>query len=303
MSKRSPPSGRDGLCGEGPLTPQSSDYDFESDEEKERPHPPGDSNIRNSLPMDLVMPKSPPVRANSAPIQFRTNADGQQQQRASVIMLARRDGTLERTDGNAPRRTAWNYGYFVPPDIPRRHYLDVPVTDKASKEDLPSRKTDGTEMTSGHRDKNIPSRGDVVVSCGDGRKGSHIATSTHVPVFNNNEPTNLITHAKSKSSPPNHLHDSFSFQVLPVSNELLFYFDRPKYSSHSNSSQVTANHDTHSSGTAKSWWTNPLHPFRYSTWTRTNEDEPSRKHQCTPFWKLSVRPSWDFSSSTGSRVA
>lgn len=43
----------------------------------------------------------------------------------------------------------------------------------------PSRKTDGSEMTSGHRDKNIPSPRGVVVSGGD--RSPNVATSSHAP--------------------------------------------------------------------------------------------------------------------------
>jgi len=206
-------SKRTALTGlsEGPLTPQSSDCgssdcDIESDEDRCSID---EIQLKNVFPINLVLPKSPPAPVReygfSAKSWIPADTLKQQQARASVIMLAHRDGTLERM-GNLPKPRPWNNGYdfgnFVPPEIPRHPLgVDVPMKDLPSKEDLPSRKTDGTEMTSGHRDKNIPSQGHVVASCGDGRKGSHIANSTHVPVFKN-EPANLITHAKNSSIRP-----------------------------------------------------------------------------------------------------
>lgn len=197
-SKRSP--SMPGL-NESPLTPQSSECDIESDEERDRVL--DESEVKNIFPINLVLPKSPTSSSScSKPLKSWNELKEEPQRRASVIMLAHRDGTLERTNGTISKPKPWNneyeFGNFIPPDLPRRSLVgDVPMKNLPSTDDLPSHKTSGTEMTSGHRDKNIPSLGDVVASCGDGRQGSHIATSTHVPVFNN-EPTNLIHHAKSK---------------------------------------------------------------------------------------------------------
>jgi len=69
-------------------------------------------------------------------------------------------------------------------------------------EDLPSRKTRGCEMTSGHRDKNIPSsRGVVDIMGGDVVHLSNqsapinIATSTRAPVLTSS--VNLHQHNHS----------------------------------------------------------------------------------------------------------
>ena len=201
--------------GEAPLTPQSSDID--SDEEREnifrRNNGPWMSQ-NGMRPMDYAFPKTPsPGPAVPA--------------RASVIMLAHRDGTYEPASPPPPspspspthmnlgsnmkmgsnmnmglrmRDEPQNYwrnngygqyglGTFVPP-LPRPAM--EPVKELPPAQNLPSRKTDGTEMTSGHRDKNIPLRGGVVVVSGDGPSSdSHIATSTRAPVFPP-QPPNLL---------------------------------------------------------------------------------------------------------------
>lgn len=103
--------------------------------------------------------------------------------RASVIMLAHKDGTCEPCLDQEPGQyqekptKKSNYGFnwkkqralvelgedkeLPPPEIP------------------PSRKTDGSEMTSGHRDKNIPLPGGVVDV---GRRQDPSPTFNHTPI-------------------------------------------------------------------------------------------------------------------------
>jgi len=184
-----------------PLTPQSSDV--ESDEENKDRNIFNVANNGSSSPMDLAL--------------LKPSNQNQQQQRASVIMLAHRDGTCEPIQGlasgkisNIPKK---NYAYrtehgfnkigdFVPPEVPKPEM--EPIKDLPPAELLPSRKTSGTEMTSGHRDKNIPMRGGAVALCGDTSNpglSSPIATTTRTPAYFDQQP-NLFHHTNNHSIRP-----------------------------------------------------------------------------------------------------
>lgn len=127
---------------EAPLTPQTSDA--ESDEERER------DVGGTAVPMDLVMARTPePEKKNGF-----AGEDGQltpapvitqQPVRASVIMKAHSDGTF------GPAKFLGESKNLGSSDG-RQHQM-IPPRDFPPPEEPPSRKTDGSEMTSGHRDK------------------------------------------------------------------------------------------------------------------------------------------------------
>jgi len=185
------------IIADAPLTPQSSEID--SDEEKDR----------EIYFLHKNRPQSP-VGVSSAPINLiLPKASSPQNARASVIMLAHRDGTYERASISSPApRSEPNYGMFGN-SAKNEHQngffnpISEPIKELPPPEDLPSRKTSGTEMTSGHRDKNIPLSRGVVGMCGDDYYNlrTHIATSTRAPVFSL-EPPNLLNNANHQSIRP-----------------------------------------------------------------------------------------------------
>jgi hypothetical protein len=159
FSNGNPPKAVSPLGMGGPLTPQPSD-EGESDEEKDK----------ECAPMDLVV-----KQIVVAP-------------RASVIMMAHSDGTYEPAKMSGDKRNSRTARAFSEPQ------KELPPP-----EDLPSRKTNGSEMTSGHRDKNIPLTGGVVAMSGDVFSGSRIATSTRAPVFASESP-NPLSNVNSQNS-------------------------------------------------------------------------------------------------------
>jgi hypothetical protein len=170
--------------GEAPLTPQTSDAD-ESDEEKER----ATTSMGLFKNRDHVVPQQLQLK----PLKDIKNEPFQP--RASVIMLAHKDGTFEPA-ASENKKKGPEFGY----NWKKRALIALePRKELPPPEQPPSRKTDGSEMTSGHRDKNIPMTGGVVVHGGDviHEMGSCIATSTRAPVFSS-EPPNLQSNANSK---------------------------------------------------------------------------------------------------------
>jgi len=170
-----------------PLTPQTSDAD-ESDEEKERVC----RQMGLAKNRDRVVPEQV-VDLDYKP--FKKEPENDHQPRASVIMMAHKDGTCEPAKAEAKKKGTQFYNWKKRALIALEPRKELPPP-----EEPPSRKTDGSEMTSGHRDKNIPMQGGVVVHGGDElhEMGSGIATSTRAPVFSS-EPSNLQSNAHSKS--------------------------------------------------------------------------------------------------------
>ncbi|CAG7717626.1 unnamed protein product [Allacma fusca] len=163
----------------GLLTPQSSDVDSEEEEKELR-----DSGI----PMDLAMRKK---GHSLSSVLNKPPPAPMCQPRASVIMLAHSDGTFEpaKLFSESKQRST------------EQRPTAEPVKEQPPAEDLPSRKTSGSEMTSGHRDKNIPLTRGVVAMSGDDTFGSCIATSTRAPVFVSGSP-NLPNIASQNSIRP-----------------------------------------------------------------------------------------------------
>ena len=167
----------------GLLTPQSSDVD--SEDEKESTMMTGPITIRDvDTPMDLALTKKQLACAYQKKLaqqrqqQEQEKKQSQSAPRASVIMLAHSDGTFE------PAKLS---GENAKKEVEQRHGAES-AKELPPAEDLPSRKTSGSEMTSGHRDKNIPLSGGVVAMSGDDLSGSHIAASTRAPVFVSGSP-------------------------------------------------------------------------------------------------------------------
>lgn len=170
-----------GIVADAPLTPQSSEIDSEDEKEAAASFQNNacnnDSNdgLASFAPMNLVKPKKETVSAPASP----------QSNRASVIMLAHGDGTYEPAalsaqPNNGIFGSAFTAGYGRP--------CSEPIKERPPPENRSSTKTSGTEMTSGHRDKNIPLKRGVVGICGDDYYNvrSHIATTNHAPMLNPN---------------------------------------------------------------------------------------------------------------------
>ncbi|ODM96938.1 Krueppel-like factor 10 [Orchesella cincta] len=173
---------------EAPLTPQTSDA--ESDEEKER------EAAAAAVPMDLVISRDRIVEQMKV-----RNQVAEQQQRVSVIMRAHSDGTFEPAKfmGEQPRNLGSKDGNSG------RHFDMVPPKEYPPPEEPPSRKTDGSEMTSGHRDKNIPMAGGAMALSGDAlhfHSGPRIATSTRVPVLVSESPNLHSANSQNQSIRP-----------------------------------------------------------------------------------------------------
>lgn len=92
-------------------------------------------------------------------------------------MLAHKDGTCELSSPSPAPKPSYGFNWKK-----QRALLALTKQEKElpPPEVPPSRKTDGSEMTSGHRDKNIPMRRGVVASGGDYSTPT-VATSTHAP--------------------------------------------------------------------------------------------------------------------------
>lgn len=157
------------IVPEAPLTPQTSDA--ESDEETREA-------AATAVPMDLAFTREEKEEPLAPPA------------RVSVIMKAHSDGTFEPAKLlGEPKREETVEGRFDEIDLSKN--FPAPAQP-------PSRKTDGSEMTSGHRDKNIPMTGGAMALSGDAHSSPRIATTTRAPVLISDTP-NLQNSANSKS--------------------------------------------------------------------------------------------------------
>ncbi len=183
---------------EAPLTPQTSDNESDEEREREAASQAGQPEMMMVQPMDLVISER-----KDKPEEDKMPA------RVSVIMRAHSDGTFEpanifgRTgaeqEQEEKRQRKNTEGGN---NVGGRFEMD-PSKNFPPPEEPPSRKTDGSEMTSGHRDKNIPMTGGAMALSGDALKfhssPNRIATTSRVPVLISESP-NLHHSANSTNN-------------------------------------------------------------------------------------------------------
>lgn len=191
---------------EAPLTPQTSDN--ESDEEREREAASassmqsGEPEEKMMQPMDLVISEK------------RDKPEEDKPARVSVIMKGNSDGTFEpanifgRTGAEEEQQQRQQQQKKKDGNNVGGRFEKDPSKNFPAPEEPPSRKTDGSEMTSGHRDKNIPMTGGAMALSGDAHSSpNRIATTSRVPVLISESP-NLHHSANSKKK--------FKFKTIKI---------------------------------------------------------------------------------------